>query len=129
MAQWSLTTTPILHTRRTLPTGRIFQVYKRMLRAVVVDFDAATQSLAALNAAAYRLVGTATCLIEQEGTRYLCRITPNKEVDSGSLRSRFIELVTDENLRERLAARTEPVRNLLLSLAFGSLAERAGDKS
>jgi hypothetical protein len=43
-------------------------------------------------------------------------------LDSETLRARFLDLVADENLRESIAARTEPVRNLILSLAFGSLA-------
>jgi hypothetical protein len=35
----------------------------------------------------------------------------------------FLELVTDENLRETMARKSEPLRNLILSLAFGSLAQ------
>jgi His-Xaa-Ser system protein HxsD len=93
-----------------------------MAAEVRVDFDAAAQSLSALNAAAYRLVGTATCQIDKEGGRYVCWLRPTGQLDSDSLRSRFVELVTDENVRENLSAKTEPVRNLILSLAFGSLA-------
>ena len=40
-----------------------------MAAEVRVDFDAAAQSLSALNAAAYRLIGTATCQIDKEGAR------------------------------------------------------------
>jgi hypothetical protein len=36
--------------------------------------------------------------------------------------------VTDENVREALRAKTEPVRNLILSLSFGSLAAQSLDK-
>jgi His-Xaa-Ser system protein HxsD len=105
-----------------------------MLRSVVVDFDSATQSLAALDAAAHRLIGTATCEIEQDGLRYVCRLTSRSmgkdgDPDLHALRNQFIDLVTDEKLRERLAAKTEPLRNLILSLAFGSLATEADDKS
>ena len=102
---------------------------------VSVEFDAATQSVAALNAAAYRLIGTCTCRIEQSGGRYLCRLALSQGSDGDQrlvldgLRNRFIDLVTDENLRERLAAKTEPVRNLILSLAFGSLAAQPEEKS
>jgi His-Xaa-Ser system protein HxsD len=105
-----------------------------MLREVVVEFDAATQSIAALNAAAYRLIGTCACQIEQSGDRYLCRLTfsgadRNGQEDLDILRIRFIDFVTDENLRERLAAKTDPIRNLILSLAFGSLAAPPEQKS
>lgn len=106
-----------------------------MPREILVEFDAATQSPAALNAAAYRLIGTAACLVEQSGGRYVCRLTlhegtrnsPRSDLDG--LRTHFIDLVTDENLRERLAVKTEPVRNLILSLAFGSLAAQPEEKS
>ena len=89
---------------------------------VSVDFDAATQSLSALNAAAYRLVGAATCQIDKSGSRFVCHLTSTSPIEPDILRSRFIELVTDENVRDGLHAKTEPVRNLILALAFGSLA-------
>jgi His-Xaa-Ser system protein HxsD len=95
-----------------------------MADQIVVDFDAATQTLSALNAAAYRLLGVATCQIDSSGDRYLCRLHATAKVDRETLRTRFIALVTDENVRENLRAKTEPVRNLILSLAFGSLAEK-----
>jgi len=123
-------------TPRTPLTIRTTQASnERMRPEILVEFDSATQSLAALNAAAYRLIGTATCQIEQDGNRYLCRLSSreavdkNRSADLDAVRAQFIDLVTDENLRERLAAKTEPVRNLILSLAFGSLAAPADDKS
>ena len=88
----------------------------------VVDFDAAIQSLSALNAAAYRLAGMAACQIDQAEGRYVCRLTSTGVDDIDALRARYLQLVTDENLRESLRVKTEPVRNLILSLAFGSLA-------
>jgi His-Xaa-Ser system protein HxsD len=94
---------------------------------VIVDFDAATHSLSALNAAAYRLIGTAVCQIDFSDGRYVCRLTPSGQLDADSIRSRYLELVTDENVREHLRAKTEPVRNLILSLAFGSLAAQSQD--
>lgn len=99
--------------------------------ATSVEFDEATYSVAALNAAAYRLLDLASCQIEKVNGRYVCLLTPKgaATVDLKVLRTRFIDCVTDESLRERLAARTEPVRNLILSLAFGSLAEQAKESS
>ena len=94
---------------------------------ITVDFDAATHSLSALNAAAYRLLGTVTCRINKSGSHYICRLTPTRQIDGNDLRSRFLELVTDENVREDLRAKTEPVRNLILSLAFGSVASQPND--
>ena len=94
---------------------------------VLVEFAAAVQSLGALQAAAYRLIGTATCQIDRIADRWVCTLTPvsgSKKAPQGSaaLEIHFLDLVTDENLRERIALRTDSVRNVILSLAFGSLA-------
>lgn len=95
---------------------------------VVVDFDSSIQSLSALDAAAYRLIGTATCQIDRVEDRYVCHLTPSASpqkrdgLSPDELKERFLNLVTDENLRARVAERTDGVRNVILALAFGSLA-------
>ena len=100
---------------------------------VAVDFDSSVQSLAALDAAAYRLIGTATCRIDRVGDRYVCRLAPTANPQKGAalsvddLKERFLNLVTDENLRTRVAEKTEGVRNVILALAFGSLAATQKD--
>ena len=43
---------------------------------LVVEFGAGVQSLGALQAAAYRLIGTATCQIDQVSDRFVCRLVP-----------------------------------------------------
>jgi len=101
-----------------------------MVDAVTVEFDEAVQSLDALNAAAYRLLDVASCQIEKSGGKFVCRLTPkNPSQDNEPIKFRFLDCVTDENLRERLASKTEPVRNLILSLAFGALASKQDDKA
>ena len=95
-----------------------------------VEFDASIQSLSALEAAAYRLIGTATCQIKRTDGRFICDLavqsgksTNERLPDSpDALKSHFLYLVTDENLRARLAEKTEGMRNVILALAFGSLA-------
>jgi His-Xaa-Ser system protein HxsD len=95
---------------------------------VVVDFDSSVQGLGALDAAAYRLIGTATCQIDRVGDRYVCRLVQSTSLQKrdalsdDNLRERFLNLVVDENLRNRVAEKTEGVRNVILALAFGSLA-------
>lgn len=89
---------------------------------ISLDFDGKTQSLPALQAAAYRLIGTAHCSITSNDGGYQCRLTPLKPAESDTVRAQFLDLVTDENVRESLRERTDPVRNVILSLAFGSLA-------
>lgn len=95
---------------------------------IAVDFDSSVQSLGALDAAAYRLIGTATCRIDRVGDRYVCRLASAANPQKGAalsaddLKERFLNLVTDENLRTRVAEKTEGIRNVILALAFGSLA-------
>jgi His-Xaa-Ser system protein HxsD len=112
-------TPPTRHTPRTIRAA------KSMAGEIVVDFSTATHPLSVLNAAAYRLLGVATCRIDKSGGHYFCHLQPTAKIDPDALRARFVALVTDENLREDLRAKTEPVRNLILSLAFGSLAEKS----
>jgi His-Xaa-Ser system protein HxsD len=95
--------------------------------SIAVDFDASIQTLNALQAAAYRLIGIATCQIEEIDGRFICNLvsqdeSPGPKNDADKLRARFLDLVTDENLRTRLAEKTAGMRNVILALAFGSLA-------
>ncbi|MGH7022219.1 MAG: hypothetical protein ACREEB_01365 [Caulobacteraceae bacterium] len=93
----------------------------------IVEFQKRDQSLAALREAAYRLIGDGSCQIESTDEGYVCRLAPSRSARGPQidLRGRFLDLVTDENLREQIAAKTDPTRNLILALAFGALAERA----
>jgi His-Xaa-Ser system protein HxsD len=93
---------------------------------VVVEFGS-SQSVGALREAAYRLIGEASCLIDTTGGRHICRLTPKEPRTGEAIRSRFLDLVTDENLREKVAAETAPLRDVIVALAFGALArERDG---
>ena len=100
---------------------------------LAVDFDSSIQSLAALDAAAYRMIGAATCRIDRVGDRYVCRLAPTTNpkrsaaLSADDLKERFLNLVTDENLRIRVSEKTEGVRNVILALAFGSLANSQND--
>ena len=101
-----------------------------------VEFDASIQSLGALEAAAYRLIGTATCQIKRTDGRFVCDLamqggkSPKEHpIDSpDALKSHFLYLVTDENLRARVAEKTEGMRNVILALSFGSLADSDNTK-
>lgn len=96
---------------------------------LVVEFDRSTQSLGALREAAYRLIGEASCQIESTDECYRCRLMPKGGAaasDEAVLRNKFLNLVTDENLREKIAVETSPVRDIILALAFGSLAKEGG---
>ena len=101
-----------------------------MAEDIVVEFDCKSQSLNALRGAAYRLIGTAACHIEQKQDRWVCLLedaNPRARggtFDADTVRIQFLNVVADENLRESIAARTEPVRNVILALAFGALAAK-----
>jgi His-Xaa-Ser system protein HxsD len=93
---------------------------------IVVEFGS-SQSVGALREAAYRLIGEASCLIDTTGDRHICRLTPKGPRDDEAIRSRFLDLVTDENLRAKVATQTAPLRDVIVALAFGALArERDG---
>jgi His-Xaa-Ser system protein HxsD len=99
-----------------------------MATEVTVEFQAETQDIEALRAAAYRLIGVAHCDIKKTETQWTCRIVARNDpprgatLDAEALRSTFLDLVTDENLRLAINEKTKGVRNVILALAFGSLA-------
>src|SRR5271156_6108897 len=97
---------------------------------ILVEFDRSTQSIGALREAAYRIIRDASYQIDADGDRYLCRLTPKLRrgpMDGNGLREHFLDLVTDENLREKVAAETSGVRDVILALAFGALAAQRED--
>lgn len=97
---------------------------------ILVEFDRSTQSIGALREAAYRIIRDASCQIDAVGDRYCCRLTPKEGPDrtkAERLREHFLDLVTDENLREKVAVETSGVRDVILALAFGALAATQED--
>jgi His-Xaa-Ser system protein HxsD len=93
---------------------------------ILVEFDP-SQSIGALREAAYRLIGEASCQINTVGDRYTCWLIPKGAQTDDAIRTRFLDLVTDENLREKVAVQTAPLRDVIVALAFGALArEREG---
>jgi His-Xaa-Ser system protein HxsD len=122
---------PIIRTRRTAHTHLITRIIQADIDMsdIIVEFDEELHSIDVLNAAAYRLIGAASCQIERAGSKYICRLIPTSKTSApDALRCRFIDYVTDECLRERLSTKTEAVRNLILSLAFGTLAAETADR-
>src|SRR5260370_36630389 len=100
MAQWWRSTPP---THRMLHMRPMPQAAKDLASSpveVAVDFNSSVQTLAALDAAAYRLIGAATCRIDRVGDRYVCRLAPTVNAQRGAalsadaLRERFLNIVT-----------------------------------
>lgn len=97
-----------------------------LLEDVIVDFSSSTQSLGALQEATYRLIGQASSHIDEANGRYVCRLSPSQaRLQGDELRSYFLNLVTDENLREKVRTETDRLRDVIVALAFGSLAEES----
>jgi hypothetical protein len=75
------------------------------------------------------MIGLASCILDAPDNIYVCRLQANKSeaarrLGEQGLRQRFIDLVTDENLREKVSAETIGVRDVNLALAFGALVEQ-----
>ena len=118
--------TPIRRTRPTAPTIPVRDVSSP---EVTVEFDCAIQKIGVLQEAAYRLIALASCVIETAGDRYLCRLLPKdndvvRGLGAQALRQRFVDLVTDETLREKISTETAGIRDVVLALAFGALADQ-----
>jgi His-Xaa-Ser system protein HxsD len=94
---------------------------------IVIEFGS-TQSIDALREAAYRIIGEASCLIDTIKDRHVCRLTPKGPGKGEGVRERFLDLVTDENLRQKVTTETAPLRDVIVALAFGAIA-RERDKS
>lgn len=92
---------------------------------IIVEFGPA-QSIGALREAAYRLIGEASSAIDTIDGRHICRLIPKQRSngDTTDIRARFLDLVTDENLREKVSAETASIRNVIVALAFGALAHQ-----
>ena len=98
---------------------------------ILVEFGP-SQSIGALQEAAYRLIGEASCAIETIDGRHICRLIPKERAtsDPTDVRARFLDLVTDQNMREKVSTETAGIRNVIVALAFGALArERDGPGS
>jgi len=99
------------------------------LPEILIEFDRAIQNIGPLREAAYRLIGLATCALETADNRYVCRLELNdgpvaRGLGEQGLRQRFVDLVTDENLREKVSTETANIRNVILALAFGALVKQ-----
>lgn len=98
-------------------------------RPVIVTFDGRVVRLEAVKKAAYRLSDIVDVQIDIDGDTIRCSLSPAPGHDEGSdaLGHRFRSTVLDEDLRERLAEQTAPLRNAILAMAFAPLTQRPAD--
>jgi His-Xaa-Ser system protein HxsD len=84
-----------------------------------VSFDRATVDLDALQRAAYAVADAMSVDITVSGDRFICTMYPRDHgADPSVLAHRMRTEVVDQTLRLRIAAETEPLRNLIFALAF-----------
>jgi His-Xaa-Ser system protein HxsD len=86
---------------------------------LTVTFDEAAVQLDALQRAVYAVANVMTADIAVSDGRYVCTLYPrNPADDEDELAHRLRAEVIDQTLRLRIAAQTEPLRNLIFALAF-----------
>jgi His-Xaa-Ser system protein HxsD len=86
---------------------------------VTISFDQATTTLDALQRAVYALADVTTADISAAGGRYVCTLFPrDTAADVAAISHRLRCEVNDQELRLRIAAETEPLRNLIFAVAF-----------
>lgn len=88
---------------------------------VCVSFDSNTTHLEAIKKSAYKFAKDCSILLSEESGQFIAHITffAKKEPDSKTrLIGAFCNEVIDQELRERIAEKTEMTRNLILAQAF-----------
>ena len=93
------------------------------MNVLCVEFDRKTYTLFSLQSSLYRMIGVCVGKIRETDKLYICDLSIiDKNISNDEAETMFLEYVSDESLRERLNIQTEPLRNVILSLAFGAMA-------
>lgn len=91
--------------------------------SAVLCFSTAVYSVEAVKRAAYRFTDRLSFDISLRDQEIRCSVTPLADmtkVDLASLTARVRNEVLDQDLRERIAAETAGVRNVVLAYAFSA---------
>jgi len=88
---------------------------------VELTFDAAANSLDAVQRAAYKFSDRLSCdvMAEDSSIRCVLHVQENEDGAEG-LVADFRNEVLDQTLRERIRVETQDVRNLILAVAFSN---------
>jgi len=95
-----------------------------------VRFDVSVFSLDAVKAACYRFLDKFSPSIEVREGAILCLLHFDSKISEASIAAEIENLkkeVLDQELRQKLKAETEPVRNLILAHAFSKTGLIAGE--
>ena len=86
-----------------------------------VTFDLAVFSLDAVKTACYKFLDRFTSDIELSGGKVICHLAIDDKLSDAAVSANLDDLkkeVLDQDLRLKLKAETEPLRNLILAHAF-----------
>ncbi|MBY8950057.1 His-Xaa-Ser system protein HxsD [Pseudomonas sp. SH10-3B] len=86
-----------------------------------LTFDERLYDVQVLQKAAYRSINSLTADISLTEGQFICALSSNIDVDEPSFLfalQEFKKDVLDYQLRHRLNAETQPIKNLILGLAF-----------
>lgn len=99
-----------------------------MDEGLALDFSAECQSLEGLEETIYRVSNKVSCRVERTTDGYRCILYPKASTccDLAIIRNEFLDILADNNLRERIERKVGPTRQLILALAFGALASDGG---
>lgn len=84
-------------------------------------FDERLYDVQVLHKAAYRSMNFLTADISVDGGQFICELSSNIGVDEATFLSAIQEFkkdVVDYQLRHQLSGETQPIKNLILGLAF-----------
>ena len=86
-----------------------------------LEFDIQVYSIEAAQKAAYRLLNYFTIDIKSNSTQIVCTLSSNLGITEESFDfaiQEFKKNILDEELRLKIRKETEPIRNLVLGIAF-----------
>ncbi len=84
-------------------------------------FDERFYAVQVLQKAAYRSMNSLVVDIDVDGGQFICALSSNIDIDESSFLSAVQEFkkdVLDYQLRHQLNTETQPIKNLILGLAF-----------
>lgn len=92
-----------------------------MTTPVLRNYDSQIYSVEAIQKAAYRCINQIAVELSADGNQVACRITPNIGVTDNAFSlavEEFQKHVLDYQLRNKIKVESEPLRNLILGVAF-----------
>lgn len=101
-----------------------------MAEAVIISFASSIYDAEAIQKAAYKAINFFTVNIQPTPESIQCSLTPNIGVSHAQFShsvEEFKKEVLDQQLRLKLNAETEPVRNLILGIAFSNTGLQGGE--